>query len=109
MSENPLSVFGSAPLAIDVERYDRPYGNQKPYAVDNGIAIIDICGALTKSPSLIERLVFGATGYEDIADQLELASEDQEAKAIMLRVNSPGGSVSGMFQTARSIVVARQS
>jgi signal peptide peptidase SppA len=109
MPENPLSVFGGTPLAIDADYYDRPYGNQKPYAVENGIAVIDVCGALAKEPSWIERLIYGATSYAQIENQLELAGEDAEVKGIMLRINSPGGSVAGMFQTAAAIRAARKT
>lgn len=55
------------------------------------IAIINIEGAIVGGSSGFG--MFGlATGADDIAKQIRRAGEDPSVKAIILRINSPGGS-----------------
>ncbi|MEO6033664.1 MAG: signal peptide peptidase SppA [Verrucomicrobiota bacterium] len=56
---------------------------------ENKIALVDVEGIIASSP-------IGRTGrslVESIQDQMKTASRDEKVKAIVLRVNSPGGEV----------------
>lgn len=68
------------------------------------VAEIRIEGVLVKEPSLLMWL-FGMeqTAYRDIVAALAQASSDPAIKSVVLRVNSPGGTVSGLFDTLAAV------
>src|SRR5256885_3904949 len=55
----------------------------------NKIAIVPVEGIITSD--LVERGNYGMVDY--IKDQLKMASQDERVKAVVLKVNSPGGEV----------------
>jgi len=63
------------------------------------IAIIDLEGIITSEPW--DRS--GHSMVDTIADQLKLASKDDSVKAVILKVNSPGGEVMASDDIARAI------
>lgn len=66
---------------------------------DHGIAHIDIKGALLdNAPAIHEKI--GATDYRTIRNEIDAA---QDAQAIMLRIDSPGGSVAGLEEASNAI------
>ena len=66
---------------------------------DHGIAHIDIKGALIDAaPAIHEKI--GATDYRSIRSEIDAA---QDAKAIMLRIDSPGGTVAGLEEASNDI------
>jgi hypothetical protein len=58
-----LPLFGARPLLIEATKLDAVYGARRPYAIQNGVAIIDVAGLLANEPSLAEAILFGATAY----------------------------------------------
>lgn len=79
----------------------------KPTTRGNGpnkVAIIPIQGVLTNDgPS------YYGTNYQTIADAAEKAAADPEVKSIILSVDSPGGEVTGLPETAAVLAnAARQ-
>ncbi len=103
-----VELTGGRPLAVDPSRLERAYGDRKPYAVRDGVAVIDISGPLMKSPSLIDEWLGGATGYGQISTEVADAATDEAISAIVLLIDSPGGEVSGSFETAADIEAATQ-
>lgn len=70
--------------------------------VQDGIGLIDIKGSLVNSDSpMLE--YFGLTGYPEIRAALVAAAQDPEIKQILLDVDSGGGAVSGVVDTAALI------
>lgn len=74
------------------------------YTIDHGVAVVRIEGSLDRKP------VFGwltgaryATGYNEIADAIDRAAADPQARAILLAINSPGGVVAGCKELADHI------
>ena len=72
------------------------------YTVDDGIAMITINGTLSKRMGLIQALS-GGTSYSNIQSQIKRAEDDPAVKGIFLDIDSPGGAVSEMFNTADAI------
>ena len=104
-----LRRFGAKPLLIEASKLDAAYGPRRPYALEQGVAIIDIAGVLANEPSLFEALFFGATAYGQILDEVAQAVADPEVRGILLRVNSPGGDSDNAFETAAALAeLARQ-
>ena len=54
----------------------------------NKIAVINVEGAIMEGEA-----AFGVAGSDTIVDNIQLATQDESIKALVLRVNSPGGSV----------------
>lgn len=64
---------------------------------DNKIMVIPIEGTLTQNDS------WAGTTYRSIADAVEQASADPTVKRVVLAVDSPGGEVTGLPETAALI------
>lgn len=70
---------------------------------EDGIAHIDVKGALIdNAPRIYEKI--GSTDYRTILSELEAA---QDSKAIMLKIDSPGGTVSGLEETSNAIASSK--
>lgn len=73
------------------------------YTVQDGIATISISGVIGKKlPRWIAEL-FGMTDVDDVSAMLKLANGDPEVRGILLDVDSPGGTVAGVPETAQEI------
>ena len=55
---------------------------------DNKIAVINVEGAITTG-----EVAFGVAGSDTIVNNIQAATQDDSVKALVLRVNSPGGGV----------------
>lgn len=94
-----MKKFGSRNKTFKhVSIYD--YQKLEQYQSDNQIGIISVNGAITEGPQST-----GVVGADTIAAQLHKARFDNKVKVVILRVNSPGGSVSGS-ELIRSEVAA---
>lgn len=72
------------------------------------IAVIRVEGVLSGGASS-ESWQGGTVGAETLAQQLSEARQDPSVKAVLLRINSPGGSVSAAEETAREIARYKES
>ena len=72
------------------------------------IALIRVDGVITGGQS--GGSVFGGSGAgsEDLISQLEKARKDDDAKAIVIRINSPGGSAAGSEEVYNEIMRIRK-
>ncbi len=94
------SLFGN-----DLAQRHQRNGNQ-PYAVIDGIAVIEIAGTLVHRGAWIGQSS-GLTSYEGIAAQLQAAVADPGVRGIALDIDSFGGEVAGAFDLADRIRAAR--
>lgn len=76
--------------------------NRGAYPVVDGVAVIEVEGTLVHKGSWIG-MDCGETSYEGIRTQVERARRDTAVKGVVLEVDSPGGSVAGVFETAEAI------
>jgi signal peptide peptidase SppA len=107
--DEALRLFGAKPLLIEPTKLDSAFGARRLYTIQDGVAIIDIAGVLANEPSLFDAILFGATAYGQILDEVEQAVSDPEVRGILLRVNSPGGDSENAFETAAALAeLARQ-
>lgn len=79
-----------------------------PYQKEGAVALIRIRGVMEKLPSLFLSL-FGGTSTALVRRAVEKAAADEEVEAIMLVIDSPGGSVDGLAELADAIYAARQT
>jgi protease IV len=80
-----------------------------PEPSDNVIALIYATGPIRRGRSARGPLTAGAMGSDTVAAALRSASADRRARAIVLRVNSPGGSYVASDTIWREVVRARQA
>ncbi len=78
----------------------------QPFAVVDGIAVIEIAGTLVHRGAWIGQSS-GLTSYEGIAAQLQAALADPAIRGIALDIDSFGGEVAGAFDLADRIRAAR--
>lgn len=96
---------------IDVEsveaRIGRPLDNRRPrdYAIEEGVAIIPVEGPIAPKANLFTR-ISGGTSAEILARQVSEAASDPMVRAIMLEIDSPGGSVFGTPEAAAAVRAA---
>lgn len=73
-------------------------------------AEIRIDGVLTKKPDFFAMFFGGGnTTYQGIRNALAVAANDPNVKTITLGIDSPGGSVDGLFELLDAISAVRQS
>ncbi|WP_189382061.1 S49 family peptidase [Gemmobacter nanjingensis] len=94
------SLFGN-----DLAQRHQRNGTQ-PFAVVDGIAVIEITGTLVHRGAWIGQSS-GLTSYEGIAAQLQAALADPGVRGIALDIDSFGGEVAGAFDLADRIRAAR--
>ncbi len=99
-----------ATKSLNLESLRPPRGLElsSPLNTNNGVAIIDVLGVLTKRPSLYQ-VYFNASSTQLIRQAVEMAAADQDVRAILLRIDSPGGSVEGLAELGDAVFAARQS
>ena len=84
-----------------------PSDRKKPYAVDGDVAVVSIEGPLAQRAWSC--WMFEGDGYDAIAERVSAALGDPSIRAVVLRIDSPGGEVAGCFEAVRSIRSAAQS
>lgn len=73
---------------------------EKPkYNNINGVAIIPVKGVISKDVSEIEKFFFDIFDLNDLNEMIVSANNDNDVKAILLDINSPGGGCLGLEAT----------
>lgn len=105
--EGRIGIEGAlGPLPADASRFvgttrrETRSGGMAP--IKNGVAIITIEGSLVNRGAWIGT-DSGLVSYEGIAAQLRDVRDDQEVKAVILDIDSPGGEATGMYAVAQLV------
>lgn len=77
-----------------------------PYQNVKGVAVIDIAGVISKKMNLFSD-ISGGVSTQLIGQAVNQALADESIRAIVLNIDSPGGSVDGTQELARKIFSAR--
>ncbi len=101
-----LSARGE-PSALDAALAARARTDGASSARRQAIAVIPIHGMVTHRPTLLGQLFGIGSSTQGIAADLRTALADDSVKAILLDIDSPGGSVSGVEELARELYAAR--
>ena len=73
-------------------------------SVSGGVASITVSGVLTRAPDIMALLFGGGnTTYADLVGAISTAEADNTVESIALVVDSPGGSVLGLFDALSAI------
>jgi ClpP class serine protease len=86
------------------------FGNEIPklQITPDGLAIIPIYGPLINHASLMDKMC-GACSYQQIQNDLMIASSTPNIQRVILKVGSPGGMCNGMAETCRKILQVREA
>lgn len=105
--ENPAA---SLPIGAASLLPGRESTETKPYQIESGVALIPVRGTILKRQGFWS-LFFGATSIEWLTKTFTVALGDPEVSAIVLSIDSPGGTVSGIeilgdliFNSAKPVV-----
>ena len=71
--------------------------------IENGVGIIPITGVLMKRPDIFSRVLLGATDMDEISEAIEEAGERDDVQAVLLDIDSPGGTVNGTPEIAAAV------
>lgn len=96
---------------IDIKGIEARLGHsleneQRGYDVVNNVAIVPVQGVLARRMNMFHRISGGSSMQMILNDFLE-AMDDESVNAIILDVDSPGGTVDGTADLARAIYDAR--
>lgn len=95
-------------LALGVFAVMSSMGGQEGLSAASApIALIRVDGMIVAGESETSFLSGGARGSDDVVDEIQRAVKDPEVKAILLRVNSPGGSAAGSQEIYNAVQSAR--
>ena len=72
-------------------------------AVDDGIAVVSITGVVGNKLPLYMQKYFGMVSADRIAAAVDQLEEDENVKAVVFDIDSPGGTVSGVPELAEAI------
>jgi signal peptide peptidase SppA len=84
----------------------RKLDNSHAVTTRDGVATIPVEGPIFRRADFFTQ-VSGATSIETLAQDLRVALDDPTVRAIVLAVDSPGGSVSGVGEFAAMVYAAR--
>jgi signal peptide peptidase SppA len=77
-------------------------GRSSGYSVVGRVGVINVMGILLPHADAIDRM-FGCIGCDDIGQQIDAAVADKSLTKVVLRIDSPGGSVYGTQELADKI------
>lgn len=74
-------------------------------SVEKGVATVVVDGVLTRRPQFMQ-YYFDGVSTELLTQQMERLAADDEVRAIVMRVDSPGGEAAGMPELAKAVEAA---
>jgi signal peptide peptidase SppA len=74
-------------------------GGRHGYEVRDGVAVVKIRGALVKEEDFWSAF-YGESTYEGLRQTMQAALQDRSARAVLLDIDSPGGTVDGALELA---------
>ena len=123
MSGNPFSILAESNWAILPEALDAlveklslhargvsvesamPRGSSLPRG--GSVAVIPIQGPITQHGGGLFEMLFGGASIDGIAESFRASMADDDIRAVLLDIDSPGGSVFGVSELANEIYRAR--
>jgi signal peptide peptidase SppA len=81
----------------------QPDSSNPLLTIEDGIGVIAIEGPILRKPGLFARVIMGATDSEEIGAAIREANDRTDIKAVMLNIDSPGGTVAGTPELANAV------
>lgn len=88
----------------------REDSQRRPYRVTTGgVAVVPIVGTLVHRASWMDATSSDLVSYSEVTRNLIQAFDDPDVKAVLLEVDSPGGSVAGAFDLVDAVYAFRKA
>ena len=83
---------------------------KRPAKIDapGNVAVLNLTGVITPKPSFMQML-FGGTAMTEFATEIQAAADDRKVSAIVMNVDSPGGRIDLVPETAALIRTVRET
>lgn len=91
------------------EETKRSWRIEQIYQTYGNVAVVNIAGVIDKHLSNADLDCYGGCDLADVDKALMIAEQDPKIERIVLAINSPGGSVQGVPETAARVARLRQS
>jgi len=107
-----LAIWSRGEFFADVReralaaRDGQPLQNTHQVAIRDGVAVIPVRGPLFRHANLLCE-VSGATSYETLRKDFQVALDDPQVKAILFDADSPGGDINGVNELSDAVYAAR--
>ena len=101
-----LAAGGFRPRA-EMDDEESPEAPPVPFVRDGDVAVVSIEGPLAQRAWAC--WMFSGDGYDAITSRVNAALADPASRAVVLRLDSPGGEVAGCFEAVRSIRAAAKT
>ena len=107
-AEDPALLLGSDTVnRADAEFWDSPMARwYRPYKVKDGVLTVPVLGTLTNQHAY--QIGRYQTGYRYVENAVRRGVEDPQVRAIVMDINSPGGTAAGAFPASDAIFGLRQ-
>ena len=104
-----LDRAGAGAKTVSLRQYARATENAGEFASDGHVALIEAAGEIVDGTTGGGGMFGGDTGIagDDLANAIRAATRDKDVKAILLRVDSPGGSVAASDQILDAVKKAQ--
>lgn len=79
-------------------RLDQPYT-----LAGGGVAVMEIGGAIIYRPNIFDVLFFGDLPTAMLVEALRRATADRQVRTLVLKMDTPGGSVNGCYEIAKAL------
>lgn len=93
-----LLLLAAGCITVKVSLFEEPAPLKEQTVSGFGadkILLLDISGAILEGPHRILGLLKGVTSPARVKEELEKAAKDDRIKAVVVKINSPGGTVAG--------------
>lgn len=86
----------------------KPLDNTETVTITDGVAVVPVIGPIARYMNIFTR-ISGGTSIEILARDFRAAVENPKVKAVILNMDSPGGTVNGTSEFASQVFAARSS
>lgn len=107
LEDGVLRVETSAPAPSMFSTKRTAPAESELYGINNGVAIINMSGALVHRTQYLEAESTWLIGYDYLASALEDAMSNPDVHAVLFVYDSPGGEVQGAFEYAQRVFAFR--
>jgi len=107
ITTDAMQAMANQAVAFFDARVKLPERDSNPLlSVENGIASVRVHGPLMRQPDLFSVLLFGATDMDQVADAIAQAVAREDVSALLLDIDSPGGTVNGTPELGQAVADA---
>ena len=82
---------------------DDPNGQRPPFAMVNNVAVLPLHGVIGRRVGALEKSS-GVTDTDDFINLLRTITDDNNVAAVVLHIDSPGGTVAGVVEAAAEVL-----